>query len=311
MPRIVVGATAKMPRSSKRACTWARPLPEQRVRIEEGHLADVVGDRVVHAAHQLPAADVELLAALADLQRVEVERGAVAAAGGVVPQPERELGRGPCAQQQVTAACGRASRRSRRARACVGSANGCEVRERRCRGRSRPARPRDPARGGTADSRGRRRRRRSAPRGRAAGDRSGAGPLTGRSERLRRDADCQRGGVEVRAGDAVHLAHLVPEGRRVWFCCGCGDELEVSVAAGADGPRSTSGKVPIVVARRGPEADGEIVVLVELGGEHDPEARVVQVVVGALDQQLPAHRAELLRAVRRAGRGGDAAQVRD
>ena len=59
-------------------------------------------------------------------------------------------------------------------------------------------------------------------------------------------------------------------------------------------PAVRAGKVPTMLAGRGPIADGEIVVLVELGPQDDPEPRGIQVVVGALDQQLPAHRAELL-----------------
>ena len=66
-----------------------RPRAEQRVGIEERHLPDVVGDGVVDPAHQLPSADEELLAVLAELERVQVERRAVAAAGGVVLQAQR------------------------------------------------------------------------------------------------------------------------------------------------------------------------------------------------------------------------------
>ncbi len=75
-----------------------RSRAEQLIRVEEGDLSHVVRDRVVHPADELPAADEELLAVLAQLERVEAERGPVPAAGGVVLEPERKLGRRPLRQ---------------------------------------------------------------------------------------------------------------------------------------------------------------------------------------------------------------------
>ena len=57
----------------------------------------------------------------------------------------------------------------------------------------------------------------------------------------------------------------------------------------------------MTLSAAGAVADREVVVLVELGGQDDPEARLVQEVVGALDEQLPADRAELLGAVASGG----------
>ena len=72
-----------------------RALTEQGVGIEEGDLAEVVGDRVVEAADQLSPADEQLLAPVAKLEGVEVERRAVAAAGGVVVKTRANLAGGP------------------------------------------------------------------------------------------------------------------------------------------------------------------------------------------------------------------------
>ena len=52
---------------------------EERVGIEEGHLAQVVGDGVVHPSLQPAPAHGELLAALPDLKGTEVQGGAVPA----------------------------------------------------------------------------------------------------------------------------------------------------------------------------------------------------------------------------------------
>ena len=78
-----------------------RALAEEQVGIDERDLSDLVGDAVVHVALQLPATHEELLAPLADLQRVEAQRRAVAAARRVVAQPERELGRRAFGQQEI------------------------------------------------------------------------------------------------------------------------------------------------------------------------------------------------------------------
>ena len=59
----------------------------------------------------------------------------------------------------------------------------------------------------------------------------------------------------------------------------------------------------------GAEADRDVVGLVELGAQHDPESRGIEVVVPPLDQQLPLHRSIGKVAVGTPRRGGDASQV--
>ena len=56
----MVGATPKSPRSSKRAVTCPAPFAEERIRVEEGDLARLVGQGVVHPS--LQAASVEATA---------------------------------------------------------------------------------------------------------------------------------------------------------------------------------------------------------------------------------------------------------
>ena len=83
------------------------------------------------------------------------------------------------------------------------------------------------------------------------------------------DAHLERGGVEIRARHAVDVPHLVAEGAPGLGLLRLGDQLQdvarsgtlVHLGEGAD-------RRP----RRGAAAGGEVVVLVQLGGEHDPEA---------------------------------------
>ena len=90
---MVVGATANSPCSSNRAVIWRGTAPEERVRIEEGDLPQVVGDGVVDPAFQPPTAHRELFAAFPDLKGTEVQGGPVAGTGRVVSQTHLELGR--------------------------------------------------------------------------------------------------------------------------------------------------------------------------------------------------------------------------
>ena len=79
----------------------AGPASEERIRIEEGDLTELVGDCVVHPPLQPSASQQELLAPVANLQRPQTESGAVTRTGGVVAQPNLELGGWSLRQQQV------------------------------------------------------------------------------------------------------------------------------------------------------------------------------------------------------------------
>ena len=217
------------------------PLPQEQLGIDEGHLPDLVVDPVVHVPLQLAAADEELLAALPDLQGVEVEGGAVSAAGRVVAKPERELRGRPLRQQEV----------HRRPVERIGDLRRSEaggIGERREVGEHDV--PVTHHRLGLRVAGAGEQAILAIEQGRVARHREAElleiGVTRPRHRALRtveQDAHLKGGGVEVLAGHPVDVPHLLAEAAAALGLLRFGDQLQYVVGSGS----STSGKVPTVV----------------------------------------------------------------
>jgi len=261
---------------------------------------------------ELAAAQVQLLAPLAELQGVEAQRGAVTAARGLILEPERELGRRPLAgEQEERRAVERIGRFRGREPRRVGER--LQVREDDVgvlhhRRRVAVLRPREEPVGLVEHRRVARNRE-------AQLLQVGLGVAADRPLRaVQGDPHLERRLLQVGARHTVDLAHLVTEGRVGRALLRLDDQLDrvarLGHTADIHGPAIGFGEGADAGPVHRPVAHGEVVVLVQLGGEHDPEPRLVQVIVGALDEELPARGPELLRAVGPAGAGGNPADVR-
>ena len=284
---------------------------EERIGIEEGHLSRRVVDGIVHAALEQAAAAGELLASLLDLQRVEAQRRAIGAAHRLVAEPDLEARRRPLAEEQV----------ERRPVERIGALGGGEplgvgergemrkddvglahhlVGARVAGARKEPVLPVDHALVGR-DGQPELRQVGAEPRRRALGA-------------VEEHRHVERRGLEVAAGHAIHLAHLVAEGAGIGAAKGLEDQDQavdrrrpVDCREGADGAAACRHV-----------AHGQVVARVELGREREPEPRRIEIVIAALLEERPldplvgGREAEALgrRAGLVGGEGPDAAQVR-
>ena len=278
-------------------------LPEQRIRIDERDLPDLVVDRVVHAPPQLAPAGGNALRALADLEAAQGEQAPVVAARRVVLEPQPEQRRGPLGAQQVRrrAVQGVVAELGRQA---GGVGERREVREHHEIVAQRRAPPGILLPGEQPV---------------VLVERAGIGFLAHAEQAEERGGvafgplglghqDAQPGGLAhhvVHRAHAIGIAHFVAERRHV----GRAARLEDEPQRVHDFRARRGGKRAHGVAVRRHVGHRQIVFLVQAAGQREPRARPVQVVVAAFGQQLPHERPGALLAVLAQRHRLDAAQV--